>query len=157
MKKSSRIILLTVVLSLLFTMNINAATFTDITDHWGKSYIERVAKNGIVSGYEDGTFKPDNNVTVLESIVMMSRLYDIDKDIKKEIIDEYKPSLKNMPNVLYNEWALDYLALAIELNIVTEQALKDMFTRKTILLMLKERKWQSSLQRQWDLTMKPRV
>ena len=132
MKKSNRIILLTVVLSLLFTMNINAATFTDITDHWGKSYIERVAKNGIVSGYEDGTFKPDNNVTVLESIVMMSRLYDIDKDIKKEIIDEYKPSLKNMPNVLYNEWALDYLALAIELNIVTEQALKDMFTRKTI-------------------------
>lgn len=132
MKKLNRIILLSIVLSLLFTMIANAAVFKDTSDHWARSYIERVEKNGLVSGYEDGTFKPDNNVTVLESVIMMSRLYDIDDDIKEEIIDEYKPSLKSMKNILYYEWALDYLAVAIELGIVTEQAVKDMFANKNI-------------------------
>lgn len=128
----NKIILLSMVLSLLFTMTANAAVFSDISDHWAKRYIERVEKNGLVSGYEDGKFKPDNNVTVLESLVMLSRLYEIDDDIKKEVIDEYKPSLKTMKNVLYNEWSLDYLAVAIELGIVTEQSVKDMFANKNI-------------------------
>ena len=132
MKKLNRIILLSLVLALLFTLTANALVFSDISNHWAKSYIERVEKNGLVSGYEDGTFKPDNNVNVLESLIMLSRLYTIDKDIKEEIIDEYKPSLRTMQNVLYNEWSLDYLALAIELGIVSEQAVKDMFANKNI-------------------------
>jgi uncharacterized protein YjgD (DUF1641 family) len=93
MKKLSKILLLSVVLSMLFSMTANAVVFRDISNHWAKSYIERVEKNGLVSGYADGTFKPDNNVTVLESLIMMSRLYEIDDDIKEEIIDDYKPSL----------------------------------------------------------------
>ena len=132
MKRVNRIITLTLVLAILFSMTANAVTFTDIGSHWAKSYIERVEKNGLVTGYEDGTFKPDNNVTVLESLIMLSRLYKIDDDIKKEIIDKYKPSLKTMQNVLYYEWSFDYLALAIELGVVSEQAVKDMFAKKTI-------------------------
>ncbi len=132
MKKINRIILLTIVLAILFTMTVNAAVFSDIANHWAKSYIERVEKNGLVSGYEDGTFKPDNNVTVLESLIMMSRLYKIDEDIKKEIINEYKPSLKTAQNLLGYDWSLDHLAVAIELGIVSEQAIKDMFAKKTI-------------------------
>ncbi|NLK64368.1 MAG: S-layer homology domain-containing protein [Tissierellia bacterium] len=132
MKKLNRIILLSIVLSLLFSMTANAAVFSDISNHWAKSYIERVERNGLVSGYEDGTFKPNNNVTVLESVIMLSRLYEIDDDIKEEIIDEYKPSLRKMKNVLGYEWSLDYLAVAIELGIVNEQAVKDMFSNKNI-------------------------
>ena len=132
MKKLNRIILLSIVLSLLLTMTANAAVFSDISNHWARSYIERVEKKGLVSGYEDGTFKPDNNVTVLESLVMMSRLYKIDDDIREEIIEKYKPSLKSMKNILYNEWSIDYLALAIELGIVSEQAVKDMFANRNI-------------------------
>ena len=132
MKKLNRIILLSIVLSLLFSMTANAAVFSDISNHWAKSYIERVERNGLVSGYEDGTFKPNNNVIVLESVIMLSRLYEIDDDIKEEIIDEYKPSLRKMKNVLGYEWSLDYLAVAIELGIVNEQAVKDMFSNKNI-------------------------
>ncbi len=132
MKKLNRVILLSIVLALLFTMTANALVFSDISNHWARSYIERVEKNGLVSGYEDSTFKPDSNVTVLESLVMLSRLYDIDDDIREEIIDEYRSSLKTMKNILYNEWSLDYLSVAIELGIVTEQAVKDMFANKNI-------------------------
>jgi hypothetical protein len=134
MKKLNKIILFTVVLTTLFTMTANALAFNDIADHWAKSYIERVEKNGLVTGYENGKFKPDNNVTVLESLIMMSRLYKIDEDIKEEIIDEYKPSLKTMKNISNYEWSLEPLSIAIELGIVTEQAVKDMFAKETIFL-----------------------
>lgn len=133
MKKVNKIILLTIVLAMLFTMAANALTFSDIANHWAKSYIERVEKNGLVSGYEDGTFKPDNNVTVLESLVMMSRLYEIDDEIKEQIIAEYKPSLRKSENITGYDWSLDYLPLAVELGIVSEQAVKDMFSKKTIM------------------------
>jgi len=128
----NKILLLTVVLSLMLTMTVNAVAFTDISTHWAKSYIERVAANGLVSGYDNGTFKPDNNVNVLESLVMISRLYDIDEDIKDEIIEKYEPSLEDMTNTLYNEWAFEYLSVIIELGVVSEQGIEDMFAKKTI-------------------------
>ena len=133
MKRINRIILLTIVLALLFSMTANALTFSDIGRNWEKSYIERVEKNGVVTGYEDGTFKPDNNVTVLESLIMMSRLYEIDEDIKEEIINEYKPSLKKMENLLGYDWSLDYLAVAIELGIIPEKTVKDWFANEAII------------------------
>jgi len=128
----NKILLLTVVLSLVLTMTANAIAFTDISTHWAKSYIERVAANGIVSGYDNGKFKPDNDVTVLESLVMISRLYDIDDDIKDEIIEKYEPALKKMDNTLDNEWAFEYLSVIIELGVVSQSGIEDMFSKKTI-------------------------
>lgn len=128
----SKILLLTVVISLLFSMTANAVAFTDISTHWAKSYIERVAAKGIVTGYNDKTFKPDNNVTVLEALVMISRLYDIDDDLKEKIVEEYEPSLKDMTNTLYSEWSFEYLSVIIELGVVSEKGIEDMFAKKTI-------------------------
>lgn len=130
--KLNKIILLTVILSFVFTMAVEAVVFTDISKHWAKSYIERVAENGLVSGYDDKTFKPDNNVTVLEALVMMSRLYDIDEDTKDEIVDKYKTTLKSMQNTQYNEWSFEYLSIIIELGIVSENGIKDMFSKKSL-------------------------
>lgn len=130
--KLNKIILMTVVLSIIFTVTASAVAFTDISNHWAESYIERVAKNGLVSGYNDKTFKPDNNVTVLEALVMLSRLYDIDKDIKDEIIEKYEPVLEEMPNTRSYEWSFEYLSVIIELGVVSENGIKDMFSKKTI-------------------------
>ncbi|WP_083684208.1 S-layer homology domain-containing protein [Paenibacillus amylolyticus] len=35
----------------------------DITEHWAESSILNAIKQGIVSGYPDGMFYPDNQVT----------------------------------------------------------------------------------------------
>lgn len=44
-----------------------AKTFTDVSDaHWAKEYIEKAAAMGIVSGYENGTFLPDSEMTRAE-------------------------------------------------------------------------------------------
>jgi hypothetical protein len=41
-----------------------APTFSDVApDHPFYSYVETVAREGLVSGYSDGTFRPSNNVT----------------------------------------------------------------------------------------------
>lgn len=134
MKKNNfnKVILMTVILSFVFISVAEAVVFTDISSHWAKSYIESVADKGIVTGYENKTFKPDNNVTVLEALVMLSRLYDIDEDVKDEIIEERKPVLKSMSNTLYNEWSFDYLSIIIELGVVSENGIRDMFSKKTI-------------------------
>lgn len=45
-------------------------SFSDIWGHWAESYIEYCADLGIVSGGEDGQFKPGDPVTGLELIKM---------------------------------------------------------------------------------------
>jgi len=45
--------------------------FSDIAGHWALSYLKQAAEQGIVSGYPDGTFKPNNPITRAEFIVML--------------------------------------------------------------------------------------
>lgn len=42
-------------------------TFGDIANHWSKQYMEKLAEKSILGGYEDGTIKPDNNLTRAEA------------------------------------------------------------------------------------------
>ena len=44
-----------------------AANFTDTAGHWAKTYIEELSQKGKIQGYEDGTFRPDAQVTNLET------------------------------------------------------------------------------------------
>lgn len=53
-----------------------AATFTDVEGtayEWALSYIEDMAEKGLISGYEDGTFKPEKTVSKLETISLFAR------------------------------------------------------------------------------------
>lgn len=47
---------------------------TDIANHWGKGNIEKLNKLGYISGYEDDTFRPDNNITRAEFITLVVRI-----------------------------------------------------------------------------------
>lgn len=40
--------------------------YSDIKGHWAKDYINQLSEKGIISGYSDGTFRPDDNITVAE-------------------------------------------------------------------------------------------
>lgn len=121
-----------IVLTIIFTTFASAVTFNDISDHWAKEYIVKVANKGLVTGYDDGTFRPENSVTVLEALVMMSRLYEIDDDIKDQIIENYKSKLKNMSNASDYSWAFESLSVALELGVVSESGLETMLRDKSI-------------------------
>ena len=45
--------------------------FFDIQNHWAKNYIERFVTDGIINGYNDNTFKPNNNITTVEFLKMI--------------------------------------------------------------------------------------
>ncbi len=52
---------------------VSAIAFTDIKGHWGAKDIEQAAQKCLVTGYPDGTFRPDLHVTRLEFTVMLVR------------------------------------------------------------------------------------
>ena len=48
--------------------------FSDISGSWARKYINLAAEAGLVYGYTDGTFRPDQNITRAETIVMVNRI-----------------------------------------------------------------------------------
>lgn len=42
--------------------------FTDLSGHWGEDYIQELYTRGVVSGYSDGTFRPDDEVNRAEAL-----------------------------------------------------------------------------------------
>ena len=57
-------------------LDINTKTFSDINGHWAQKNIELAAGNGWINGYEDGTFRPNNNITRAETFAMINRVLD---------------------------------------------------------------------------------
>lgn len=49
--------------------------FADVTDATQKKAVGIAAKSGLINGYEDGTFKPDNSLTRAEAAALISRMY----------------------------------------------------------------------------------
>ena len=47
--------------------------FPDIAGHWAQDYINEAANAGIVDGYEDGTFRPQQYITRAEAVTMVNR------------------------------------------------------------------------------------
>ncbi|MBR5641150.1 MAG: S-layer homology domain-containing protein [Firmicutes bacterium] len=53
----------------------STAKFPDVpSTRWSYKYVEAAAKAGFISGYPDGTFKPDRNVSYNEAITMIVAL-----------------------------------------------------------------------------------
>lgn len=121
-----KILGLAIIFCMIFSSAIASAdtiSFTDIEGSWAKDNILKVAKAGIIKGGTDGKFRPKDNVTQLEAIIMLSRLYKIDDNSKKKIVDKYSDFVKNNVDSKYS-WAYNELPIAIALNVITEDALK---------------------------------
>lgn len=50
-----------------------SAGFADIGSHWAKEAITTASTLGIVDGFEDGTFGPDDNITREQMAVILAR------------------------------------------------------------------------------------
>lgn len=57
-------------------LDVNTKTFSDITGHWAQKNIELAVGNGWINGYDDGTFRPNNNITRAETFAMINRVLD---------------------------------------------------------------------------------
>mgnify|MGYP002621556851 CR=1 FL=1 len=62
----------------------SSVSFTDTQDHWARQTIERLAQLGLLSGYPDGTFKPDAAMTREEMVYVIMKPLNPDELPKTE-------------------------------------------------------------------------
>lgn len=55
--------------------------FGDIENHWAKAAIYELVKENVINGYEDETFKPENQVSRAEYIAMITRLLKLEDGV----------------------------------------------------------------------------
>jgi hypothetical protein len=100
--KSPRVILPVVVKSA------SLESFSDVPrDYWAKSPIEFMATLGVMNGYHDGLFRPEESVTRAEFATMLIKLRDL--DVNEAMSDPY-------PDVKKEYWAAKYIKAASYLN-----------------------------------------
>lgn len=63
-------------------------SFSDINNHWAKGNILLLAKENVVNGYNDNTFRPNNYITVSEFLKMIVEM----ADYKLETVGERWPN-----------------------------------------------------------------
>ncbi|OAT72174.1 S-layer homology domain-containing protein [Parageobacillus thermoglucosidasius] len=75
MRKFYGFVLIFALIIALFTPKAEAASkLKDVTnDYWAKKEIEFLSSKGIIKGYNDGTFKPDEPVKRVQAAVMITR------------------------------------------------------------------------------------
>lgn len=49
-------------------------SFLDIDGHWAQAMIEKAKAGGIINGYEDETFRPEQTLTRAEAVTMMNKI-----------------------------------------------------------------------------------
>lgn len=84
---------------------ITVVPFADIKDHWGKEYIDVAYTSGYLKGYEDGTFKPNTDMTRVQVLSVIARAFDLTATNKAPFKD-----IANYPQQTQNEIAAAYAA-----------------------------------------------
>lgn len=72
---------------LVLSSGANAAGLKDISASWAKSDIEALVKDGIINGYPDGTFRPENPVTRAEFARILARAFHYESSSRGDFGD----------------------------------------------------------------------
>lgn len=100
-----------VVLCLIMAVSSFSLAFGEAKDyegHWAQETIQKWIDEGKISGYPDGSFKPDANVTRAEFVKMVNGI--IDYDVKGSItFDDVKSS----------DWYYDFIRIAQEIGYIS--------------------------------------
>ncbi len=102
-----------------------AVTFTDISKHWAKSYIEDMANKGLVTGYGDRTYRPDKTLTVAEGLAFCARALQVDEKTAKAVQDKHADYLDEMLDDQFS-WFRKEFALCLESGILSKAEFKTM-------------------------------
>jgi hypothetical protein len=85
--------------------------FSDLAEsHWAYQSIEELVEKGILSGYPDGTFRPENQVTRAEFTKFLAGV------LASEEVDG--SGGRCFPDVAENHWANNYIAAAVKAGLI---------------------------------------
>lgn len=127
-KKMISLLFVFVIIIGAFPITANAASFSDVSNHWALQYINWAADNGYVNGYPDGTFKPEGNMTRAEFVKILNRFA-----CAKEKADI------RFDDVNTSDWYYDEVRIAVRHGYVTNGGSfrgNDAITRDDVMRML---------------------
>ena len=76
---------------------------TKFTDCRDDPNVNNAAALGIVTGYEDGTFRPNNTITRAEVTTIVNRM--LGRAADKDYVDDHMDELRQFPDVSKTNWA----------------------------------------------------
>ena len=83
-------------------------SFTDVPDtYWAARYINFAATRGWVTGYSDGTFKPENTITRAEVAAVTCRL--LERSADQSYIRSHLKELRTFADMTESHWAYWYV------------------------------------------------
>jgi hypothetical protein len=85
-----------------------AAPFSDISSHWAKANIEAAVQAKYVSGYPDGSFKPDAKVSRAEFLAIVTRASRL----------PVAAAIETFEDVASNHWAVDAINKGIGMGFI---------------------------------------
>jgi uncharacterized repeat protein (TIGR02059 family) len=102
---------------------------SDVEGHWAAPYIKEMYASGVIGGYPDGSFRPDNHISRAEFVTMLVKSYQWETAGSKTFADTA------------NHWARDYIAVAYARQIAkgyndTRFGPDDYITREQMAVML---------------------
>ena len=106
-----RIFLIALIISC-FANTVFGREFSDITGHEHSSAINLLGNLEIINGYEDGTFRPDNNITRAEFLTMILRTLEF------EGWSETYAENSRFTDVFVSDWSAGIINLSHELGFV---------------------------------------
>ena len=80
-------------------------TFSDIQGHWAEKYIQRAAELDWISGFQDGTFRPDAYITRAQAVTMINRMLNRVPEDPSDLL----PGMNVWPDCSPSDWF--YLAI----------------------------------------------
>ncbi len=104
---------------------VSALDFIDLSNHWSKRDVLMLVQKGAIKGYEDGSFKPNNNITRAEFIKIIVSCIDAKVEMPE-------PSAES-------HWADSYIKAALKKEIILEGEFADFnrsITRGEISMMI---------------------
>lgn len=107
--KIKRVFLMSLVLATAFCSTALAATYTDIAGHRDEAYILEYSQKGYISGYPDGTFRPDETITRAEAATLLKKLE----------LPEVNQKAVTFSDVHSTDWYYDAVHLAVKSNMVS--------------------------------------
>ena len=118
-----------------FSIPAFAQDYNDVPEnHWAYTYIENATVNGIFEGYEDGSFKPEKQLTHEElTKVIISLMKDKLNDIPSDNLNDDIPNRDYWTN-RWDNWSQPYLNIALNSGILntndTAYAYKNMLVSR---------------------------
>ncbi|NLY20188.1 MAG: S-layer homology domain-containing protein [Tissierellia bacterium] len=78
-------------------------TYSDMGGHWSTNYVTKLSDSNLINGYDDGTFKPNNDITKAEFFKIINNLAGLKKS--------YSVTFKDVSR---SDWFYDEVAKGIK-------------------------------------------